>query len=625
MGGLAVVVDWVRPVAARELDPMLALTPHRATGGTRRTSFEHAAMAETFFTQDAPDHPAVTSLGHLSIVGDLRLWNRDGLRARAGGNSVTTGLDDRRLLLSSYQRTGIDFLDDVDGDFAFVIWDNRERRAIAVRDRFGAKPLFFERTATGIRFASEVKQLVATSVQPGQPCLRSVSEHLTHRYVGTRMSFFESVERVRPSMALIADPQHRDEFLYWNPGPETVLPTPAGDAAEGFREHLVESVRRRLADTNTAVAHVTGGHDSSSVTAAAHVLADRDRLPSMLHTVSAVFPGHPNDETPWINEIAARQPFPHHDFVPAIETVERYEADMWESDTPRPAPIDGLWAGTIETAHAVGADLVLTGDGGDEVLDQFSLLTDLLRRGSLARWMRGIRASASWSDQRLDHVLTGSVRSAIPIALKQRIRSMLTRSDLPSDALIRRDAWEHLQTRSVEENPTRYGFDSPTQNLVIAYTRAPRLTQILEYEEARHARAGLAVTHPFLDRTLVEYVASIPVTDRPFDGRTKTLARVAFADWLPRSVLDRRTATYANRYLDTIVARLQPHFRNRFPTVTDAAVPFLDPETYASRLADTVANPPVWGDGLLWSAWTLMAWLDRLDRYELPSGRSVIP
>ena len=622
MGGLTVVVDWDRSIDPHELDPMLAVTPHRATGGTRRMALEHAAMAETFFTQDAPDNPAATTVGHLSIAGDLRLWNRDGLRARAGGNSVTTGMDDRRLLLTAYQRTGIEFLDDVDGDFAFVIWDDQEQRVLAVRDRFGAKPLFFERTPRGIRFASEVKQLVATSTRPAEPYLRSVVEHLTHRYQETRFTFFEGIERVRPSTAVLSDPEGRREVLYWNPNPETVPSPPTGDVAEGFREHLIESVRRRLTETHAAVAHVTGGIDSSSVTAAAHILADRNELPSTLHTASAVFPGHPNDETLWISEIAARQPFPHHDFVPHVETIERYETDMWESDTPRPTPIDGLWTGTIEIANRIDASLVLTGDGGDEILHEFSLLPDLLRNGDFLRWANGVRVDSSWSDRRFDQVVTDSVRAALPTGFKQRVRSFRGRPDVPTGSLIRPDVWHGLRTQALQSSPTDYGFESLTQNLMISYTRAPRLVQVLEHGEERHARSGLDVSHPFLDRTLVEYVASIPIAARPSDGRTKTLARTAFADRLPESVLNRRTPTYANGYLDTIVARLQPCFRDRYPNVSDAAKPFLDEEAYRSRLEVAVTDRPAWGGGLLWSAWTLMAWLDQIDRYASPTDDS---
>ena len=117
MGGFAVAIDWKRNNVAAQIGPMLALIPHRATHGTATEAFEHATLGEA--RTDPHDGPTtVTSVGRFSIVGDLRLWDRHGLCSRAGGSSVTEGMSDRELILAAYARTGIGFLDDLDGDFA---------------------------------------------------------------------------------------------------------------------------------------------------------------------------------------------------------------------------------------------------------------------------------------------------------------------------------------------------------------------------------------------------------------------------------------------------------------------------------------------------------------------------
>jgi len=618
MGGLAAVIDWERTVRPQQLDPMLALVPHRTAGGIGRIAFAHAALAESHFRNGASPAPSVTVLDHLSIVGDLRLWNRDGLRARAGGRLATTGMGDRRLLLEAYHRTGIDFLDGVDGDFAFVIWDDRERRVIAVRDRFGARPLFFEPSPTGVRLASEVKQLVATSLGPVEAHALSIAEHLTNRYEASRFSFFAGVERVPPSTAVVLEANSLRAIKYWEPQPDSIPAPDSADAAEGFREQLVESVKRRITGSGAAVAHVTGGHDSSSVTAAAHILADRDELTAPFHTVSAVFPGHANDESAWIADIAELQPFLHHNFVPQSETVERFEERMWWSDTPRPAIIDGIWTGTSAVARAIGADIVLTGQGGDEVLDQSGLLADALRTGNLAGWVKNARAYASWSGRRLDRVLANSLLRAIPPGFKPQIRSATRRTGLSTNALVRSETVDRAKAPRASRARSVAGFSWLTPNLIAGYVRAPRMVWNLEYDETMYARAGLEVTHPFLDRAVVEYVLGIPLAARPFDGRTKTLARQGFADRLPESIRDRRTVTLADTYLDTVVARLDPILRSRYPEVPPAARPFIDTQKYRAILHASAPQTPVYGDGSLWRAWLLMLWLDRIDRYEEP-------
>ena len=625
MNGPAVIVDWKHSVAARELDPILDLIPHRAAGGVGRVGFDHAVLAETH-VHAATDRPLVTTVSDLAIVGDLRLWNRDGLRSRAGGGTATTGMSDRRLLLEAYRRTGIGFLDDVDGDFAFVIWDDRESRVIAVRDRFGMKPLFFERTPTGIRIATEIKQLAATSERPPRPNARSVAEYVTGHFQETRFTFFEGIERVRPSTALIVDPTGERVHRYWNPGIDTVPSPPSGDVVSEFREHLADSVRRRLAGTNGAVSHLSGGLDSTAIAAASHALADQDHLPAPFHTVSAVFPGYEIDESVWIDEIAAMQPFSHHDFVPGIDDIEALEADMWTVDQPRVNRIRGMWTQAAEIASTSSADLVFTGIGGDQILDQEQLLIDRLRNGPISNRIADARAVAGGTGRSVSRITGLVARDAVPTVLKRSVRRVLPRPPPLPDSLIRSEVWQALAADGFEPAPFEFDFPSLTQVGVIGSTLHPSIAWINEAQEAVYASQGLDLSQPYLDRILVEFVASIPPGARPFDGRTKTLVRQGFASYLPTSVINRRTKTIADDYLDVLFTRHAEHYTERYPTMSDSARPFLDADRYTTLLAETGGGARSFHTReSLWSAWTLMAWLDGLSRYRTNPGTGAVP
>jgi asparagine synthase (glutamine-hydrolysing) len=458
-----------------------------------------------------------------------------------------------------------------------------------------------------------VKQLVATSDRAVEPCLRSLSEYVADRYDETRFTFFEGVERVRPSTALMADPYGSSVVRYWEPMPRSGRTT---DVQEGFREQLVAAVRSRTDGAESTVSHLTGGLDSTTIAASAQILADRGQLRSTFRTVSAVFPGYANDESEAIGEVATLQPFPHNEFVPQHETIERLEADMWESDTPRPALIDALWSGTIDIGHATGADLVLAGTGGDEVLDQYSLAADLLRRGHLLRWGREVHARAAWSNRHVGTIAGESARVAIPGYLKRPLRRMLDRATPDEQSLIHPSVAPILDRTPVEANPTVRAFPSLTQNLMVSSTRAPLLGLLLEYDEQRYARDGLVVSYPYLDRRLVEFVAAVPLVRRPSVGGSKALARSAFSQSLPASVIERRFKTVANDSLDAVVARLAPQFRERYATITDAASPYLNANWYHANLPAADASEPGFRFGeSLWKAWTIMAWLDGLDRY----------
>jgi asparagine synthetase B (glutamine-hydrolysing) len=375
-------------------------------------------------------------------------------------------------------------------------------------------------------------------------------------------------------------------------------------------------VRRHTNSAGTTISHLTGGLDSTSIAAAAHILTDRNQLKSAFHTVSAVFPGYANDESEAIREIAAGQPFPHRDFVPELETIGRFEADMWESDTPRPTLVDGLWTGTIEAARTVGGELVLSGTGGDEVLDQYPLAADLLRHGHLGRWTREVRSRAAWSDRHPIAVAADSLRAATPARLARPLRKALAVIAPTSPTLIAPSALRTLDTATVEANPPVTTYASATQNLMIWYARSPRFGSLLEYYEARYARSGLAVSYPYLDRRLIEHVASISINERPSSGGSKALIREGFTEWLPRSVLERRSKTVADDYLDAVISRQSPYFRDRYPDVSEAARPFIDVARYRSMMSESQAGQMTFRFGeSLWKAWTTMAWLDGFDRY----------
>ena len=97
MSGLAVAVDWKRPVGPDIVESMLAMVTHRAKAGSRIMAADGAALGESRMA--AAPAWQITTDGDLTIVGDLRLWNTGSLRSTAGGASATQDMDDRRLIL----------------------------------------------------------------------------------------------------------------------------------------------------------------------------------------------------------------------------------------------------------------------------------------------------------------------------------------------------------------------------------------------------------------------------------------------------------------------------------------------------------------------------------------------
>ena len=318
---------------------------------------------------------------------------------------------------------------------------------------------------------------------------------------------------------------------------------------------------------------------------------------------------------PGLARLPASQPFPHHSYTPRIESLATLESDMWTTNQPRVDRIRGMWSDTAEIAGRVGAGLVLTGIGGDELLGYYLLLADRLSAGTPARRWKDLRAHAAWRGIPLRSAVLPGLRTALPETVKVPLRRLRRRPAFAPGLLADR-AWEEYQRAAPSEPATDFGFPTDTQNLTIAASRHPLIVWSNEMQEAEYASRGLELSHPYLDKVLVEYVASIAPSNRPFDGRTKILMRDGFTDHLPSSVTSRRDKTYADDYLDALFTSHLPEIRRRYPEVPTVADDFVDPPRYRAALA-SVDNAGI--DATLreqiWDVWTLMTWLDNLGSY----------
>ena len=592
MGGFAVTVDWAAEPPPGPFEAMVDAMAHRGPAGVNTTGDGTALVAEARLTRDGRPGWDMATLGQLTLVGDLRLWYPDALRHATGQDTE----DPRMLLLHGFAAIGPGVMPMVDGDFAFAIWDTRTRTLFAARDRFGVKPLWIQRTADGVRLASEVNQLVAASSQPPQPDDLTVARFLTDDIPYDDRSFRTGIARLMPAHTLTVTETSFATSPYWDLSGIEQLP--CDDVPRRFRTTLTDAVARRLAGSLRTVSHLSGGLDSSSITAAADILTDTGALdPEWFMTVSAIVPGRDTDESVWIDDIVASQPFTHREFSPRIGPIDDYASDMAVTGTPIAHHMRDLVAATADIAHEEGADLVLTGNGGDDVANDRWVLPELVRTRRGGAWLRALRSMARDSPGAAALWGVSSLGSALPSSVKHRLR----RSNMQRTESLLASRLGAVLDASPRPQDTQRDLHPVARDLANGRGLALR-----EFQEAMFAARGLEVSHPYLDRALVEFVASIPPDQRPIRLGNKALIRTAFAGHLPDSVLSRTTKTVANTWIDEVQATQTLHFTARFPTVPDNAAAFLDPDTYRDAITSDDPDPD------LWQAWSVLLWLESI-------------
>lgn len=312
--------------------------------------------------------PIESEDGRLQIVVNGELYGYEDVREELlGRGHRLRSAGDSEIALHLYEESGAACLDRLRGEFALVIWDERERRLFAARDRFGVKPLFYARSGGALYLASEVKALIAAGV-PAAWDHESVHHLLTLGVPLPGRSLFAGVRQVPPGHYLEARGSSHRLVKWW----DLDYPAAGGagwseqddrQAVERLRAALDESVRLRLRADVPVGCYLSGGVDSSAV------LGLAARHAGVLKAFTVAFDQDGYDESPLAEESARRA---GADWCPVrvsqADLADRFAESVWHTET------------ACKNAHGVakfilsghvqrsGFKVVLTGEGADEIL-----------------------------------------------------------------------------------------------------------------------------------------------------------------------------------------------------------------------------------------------------------------
>jgi asparagine synthase (glutamine-hydrolysing) len=306
--------------------------------------------------------------GELCIAFNGEIYNFADLRKDlAAKGQVFRSKSDTEVILAAYREWGTDCLSRLNGTFAFALYDARRRLLFMARDRAGEKPLFYAPAQGALRFASELKGLMADPEFPRRLDPEALDCYLAMRYVPGERCMLQGVKKLPPAHALTFDLGSGQTRLwrYWR------LPEPGDSAAQGEADEgellqeldslLEAAVRRQLvADVPVGIL-LSGGVDSSLITAMAVRSAPR------VKTFTIRFPGYGQyDETEHARLIARHFGTEHVELVAAESSVDLLPLLARGLDEPM---VDSSVIPTYLVSQLVRehCTVALGGDGGDEL------------------------------------------------------------------------------------------------------------------------------------------------------------------------------------------------------------------------------------------------------------------
>lgn len=359
----------------------------------------------------AGHQPMQDALGGLCIVFNGEIYNFADLRQEltAKGHAFRSH-SDTEVILAAYAEWDTDCLARLNGMFAFALYDSRRRQLFIARDRAGEKPLFYARAPGALRFASELKGLMADPALARRIDREALDCYLAMGYVPGERSMLQGVKKLPPAHALVFDLNSGQSRLwrYWQ------LPELSASAAKGEADEaglldelealLEDAVRRQLvADVPVGIL-LSGGVDSSLVTAMAA------RTARKVKTFTIRFPGFGQyDETEHARLIARHFGTEHVELVAAESTVDLLPLLARQFDEPM---VDSSMIPTYLVSRLVREHcaVALGGDGGDELFAGYPHYNRLL-------WMRQKFGAIP---QSLRLVASRTAQALLPVGFKGR-------------------------------------------------------------------------------------------------------------------------------------------------------------------------------------------------------------
>ncbi|MEA2338528.1 MAG: hypothetical protein QOE82_2535, partial [Thermoanaerobaculia bacterium] len=181
-----------RPLAEADARRMRDAIEHRGGDGSGSWSDSRATLLHAMLqtTPESVDEPQPHREGDLVITADLRIDNR----AELGFDEA---IGDAALVLAAYRRWGSECVRHLEGDFAFAIWDSRERALFCARDPFGVKPFVYSHLPGKLfAFASEVRALLALEEMPRQVDEKRIADYLSIHFDDVARTFFRAIQRL---------------------------------------------------------------------------------------------------------------------------------------------------------------------------------------------------------------------------------------------------------------------------------------------------------------------------------------------------------------------------------------------------------------------------------------------
>jgi asparagine synthase (glutamine-hydrolysing) len=448
---------------------------------------------------------------------------------------------DTEVILALYDFKKEKCVEELDGMFAFALWDNKEQTLFCARDRFGEKPFYYHYTeGKHFSFASEMKALFAIGIE------KRINNNLLFNYLSNgnlynpfdkSETFYEGIKQLEPAHYLVVKNNCIESHKrYWNLNLESTSSISFDYASNRFKELMETSIKKRLRSDVPVGSSLSGGLDSSTIVC---VMSSFNLAASGQKTFSASFPGFEKDETKYMKMVAEQTKVSAYFTTPNAETLSN-EFDKFFYHHEEPVATSSQYAQweVMKLAQQNSTIVLLDGQGSDEVLAgyvyYYRTFFQELYVTDKNLFSREYNAYKEWGGNHFIPDWKFKLQAKFPKFYNSYLNM---RSGALPHTDIHRDFYDHYKDSSYK--PLSF---QPLLNQHLNYTLRVNgmFEALLRYGDRSSMAFSREVRLPFLSHELVEFVYSLPSTYKIHNGWTKYILRKSFEGKIPTEITWRK-------------------------------------------------------------------------------------
>lgn len=484
------------------------------------------------------------------IIFNGEIFNYRELKQELVSKGVTFfSQSDTEVLLKLYIREREACLSKLNGFFAFCIYDKAEQTLFVARDRFGIKPLLYQFDDNKFIFASEMKAILQYGIEKDID-YASLHTYLQLNYIPAPSTIFKNVKKLMPGHYINVRSNKIDIQKYYEVPYASGKPLSAfgfDDAKEKLKSLLEDSVQRRLVADVPLGAFLSGGIDSSVITA----LASKHKPD--LHTFSIGFKDEKFfDETEYARLVAKHFKTEHTVFSLTNDDLYAHVHDILDYIDEPFADSSAINVFILSKETRKHATVALSGDGADELLagyNKHAAFYQMLHPGFKENTTSALLPLLKFLPQSRNNPLTNKIRQLVrfgegkklsPAERYWRWASFADEkgaSDLLSASIDRSFQSEYLARKNslIKNIPNDYTIN----DILLADVNIVLPNDMLTKVDLMSMAQGLEVRVPFLDFNVVNFIFTLPDDYKINSSLRKRVLQEAFRDVLPKELYNR--------------------------------------------------------------------------------------